>query len=192
MQVKSFPRNPNEIPPESIDINLEDQSKVGEIHRITVRGTSMLPLIRDGDVLVVTFSDEKLRRGDVVLFRQGNELLAHRALNLANRTNLLLTKGDHLLQSDPKRSREQILGKVIAVERGARKIDLQTLDMRWTSLLIAESMLVELAIYNLGLRLQQWIFGQRTVAISRLIGVLLCMLNFMLLSKVDAIYCRDK
>jgi signal peptidase I len=83
--------------------------------RFQAKGRSMWPTIRDGDVLQVrSASFEKLRAGDVVLFKSGNGLRAHRIIR--RRGDFFITRGDAGVENDGQIRREEILGKVVAKE----------------------------------------------------------------------------
>lgn len=86
-------------------------------------GSSMLPTIHDGDRLVLEATDPKaLRRGDVILAEYGGSLRAHRIIRLpgGNERNFVM-RGDALLSPDAPLDAQQILGRVIEVERAGRR-----------------------------------------------------------------------
>lgn len=74
----------------------------------------MIPTIADGDVLhIETVNPERLKLGDIVLFKQGAEFKAHRIIG--KRRDLLSIRGDAGVDID-EISPEKIVGKVIARE----------------------------------------------------------------------------
>jgi len=82
--------------------------------RFQAKGCSMTPTIADGDMLYVeSVSPDKLKLGDVVLFRHGMEFKAHRIIRKMG--NLLSIRGDAGVDIDAIRL-EQVVGKVIAKE----------------------------------------------------------------------------
>jgi signal peptidase I len=92
--------------------------------RLQVNGDSMAPLLQPGDsVLVAAVAPALIKRGDLVLFRRTNEVVTHRVV-AKSRTGWR-TKGDNRRQLDPAVGLQEILGRVVAIERGAGKIDLQ-------------------------------------------------------------------
>ena len=76
---------------------------------------SMYPFIRDGDILTLG-RENHFREGDVYAFPhpQTGGLVVHR---LVKRRNRLLMKGDHNSLPDGWLAREQILARLIRVER---------------------------------------------------------------------------
>jgi signal peptidase len=102
--------------------------------RFRARGASMRPFIRDGDVLELQPLDgAPVRRGDVVLFREGaGRVVAHRVIHLRREDGrvVLRTRGDALACPDGFVSREQVLGRVVALERGGRRIGLDRTTQR--------------------------------------------------------------
>ena len=96
--------------------------RFGEI-RLRVSGTSMLPAIRPGDILIVgRCTIDELGSGDVVLFRSGERLFAHRVARtcVGEGPSVLITKGDALMSDDPPLPFSQVLGRVTAICPGER------------------------------------------------------------------------
>jgi signal peptidase I len=93
-----------------------------QVNVFPIRGTSMLPLIRDeGDLLVVQHTAIGLEQGDILLYQVGEQLLAHRLLKTIKKDDGsvdYLTKGDHSNIPDPPINSKQVTGKVIAIRRG--------------------------------------------------------------------------
>ena len=100
----------------------------GNSIRFRAFGRSMLPLIRNGDVVTTRpVSAEKLRVGDIVLHRIGRDrLVAHRIVQLGhtNGKAMLTTRGDASLSPGDQVSAEQVLGHVVALRRGGRSVRL--------------------------------------------------------------------
>jgi len=97
----------------------------GRSGRVRVQGNSMLPTLLPGQELYVTFTSECPRRGEMLVFRQGDLLLVHRVLGHARPLNgkpRLRTRGDGVLVLDPAVDYERIIGRVEAFgdERGWR------------------------------------------------------------------------
>ena len=69
-----------------------------------VLSDSMLPMIRSGDlVLTKEVSVEQLKEGDVIAFREGNSVVTHRIVNVAEEAGArrFTTKGDNNNANDP-------------------------------------------------------------------------------------------
>lgn len=103
--------------------------------RLRVFGTSMLPSLWPGDILTVE-NDPKNRfvPGDIVLRLRDGKLLAHRLL--ANRGTRWITRGDAMPQSDPPAEVEDLLGRVVRIERNrhsllAPRISRPTRGLAW-------------------------------------------------------------
>ncbi len=83
--------------------------------RFQARGSSMLPLITDGEILhVQRASVAKLKVGDIVLFRQGTKFKAHRIIRKGK--DQFITRGDSGLEADGAIRGEQIVGKIMSKE----------------------------------------------------------------------------
>lgn len=92
--------------------------------KVRVTGSSMLPCVLPGDVLLVQRQAiQKLVLGDIAVFTRDDRLFAHRVVRRgASTTPSVITCGDALTEPDqPVRSAE-LLGRVEFIIRGARRI----------------------------------------------------------------------
>jgi signal peptidase I len=119
-------------------------------HDIPISGDSMLPLIRHGDRVRLKYGTDGIERGEVIVFRQGQGLVAHRVLSSAAGDSGLhfLTKGDNVLRADSPVAADDVLGRVLAIKRGARQMSLDTPAWRTASWLTAMVMLLWIRIYG--------------------------------------------
>ncbi len=89
------------------------------------RGSSMHPVVRDGDkVTVAPLAPSSLRRGMVVLYLAalpdgGQGMVIHRFLG-RNAAGDCILQGDACPLPDPAVKEEQIIGRIAAVQRGGR------------------------------------------------------------------------
>lgn len=96
------------------------EARVRAEHTVEVelRGQSMAPSLRPGDVLEVVALDGAPRAGDIVVARRGARLVTHRVRGASAAT--VVTRGDGCRRDDPPIGAEAIVGRVRAVRRGAR------------------------------------------------------------------------
>lgn len=108
--------------------------------RIKLFGMSMYPFIRSGDVTVIRAVEwTHLRRGDVIFYERESRLVAHRVMvPPIDNAAPLIAKGDTLSNFDPPVLREQLMGRVEALERGKRSISLVSRKGRWVQAVAAE------------------------------------------------------
>ena len=100
----------------------------GGLVRLRVSGNSMAPLIESGDVVLVRHADpESLRRGDLLLVEREGAFLVHRLVAIGARG--IQTKGDNSSHADLPVTPQAILGRVVAVEKGGKTIELD--EGRW-------------------------------------------------------------
>lgn len=99
----------------------------GQAVRFRAAGLSMEPSIRDGDAItVVPVPLEEVRRGDVVLYRTGDRLLAHRVMGRARGVEgLVLVRADAPGWEEERVPARDLLGRVEAVEREGRRVALR-------------------------------------------------------------------
>jgi signal peptidase I len=106
-----------------------DSLKNGRSVRFRAPGGSMAPLIRSNDALIVEpVAPAEVSAGDIVLYRSGAGLTAHRVVGTPPPANkegggCFLLKGDAGSRPDPPVATSAVLGRVVAVERGGRRID---------------------------------------------------------------------
>lgn len=101
---------------------LETWRRDGVEASIEATGGSMLPLIRPGDRLLVGFGDQDVRLGDVIIFRHGGLVVAHRVVGRRQRDGVrrLIAKGDNEPLATEDVGPADFLGVVRAVDRGSR------------------------------------------------------------------------
>jgi hypothetical protein len=95
----------------------EQYRQAGEQHWIAARGDSMRPLITPESRLLVAFGAQPRALGEIILFREGERLIAHRWV--ARRGTSFIAKGDAEAFCDAPFSAESILGVVRALRRNA-------------------------------------------------------------------------
>lgn len=111
------------MPPRRLETAEALRRVAGESFTVHVQGTSMLPVLRDGDVLRVvrTAGAEGCALGDlVVLVRPDAGLVVHRLL-WAGATHVR-TRGDGSGLMDAPIRRSDVLGRVVAAERQGRDV----------------------------------------------------------------------
>jgi hypothetical protein len=87
--------------------------------RFRVRGSSMRPAIRDGDLLTVEPISRRVARGEVVVFVSGTRIVAHRVLD-EDTAGQLICRGDYWPCKPEAVPRAAVLGTVVGVgSRGA-------------------------------------------------------------------------
>ena len=138
--------------------------------RFRALGSSMSPIIRSGDlVTIVQFEASDLALGDVILFRNNGKFFLHRIIKkyFINNSTKFITKGDFLTTSDPCIESEQILGKLITLERGNRVINFNTIWMVKLGTLIVSIqsiqypfLIVFLEILKLKFKIKQKLYKQ--------------------------------
>jgi len=143
------------------DAVLEIWAERGARNRIKIAGNSMLPLIVDGDGVLVEHGATEIRRGDIIVFRYGNDLAAHRVLSIHRGDDgpTYVTKGDNAPRSDPPLSAGEIVGRVLAIERGGRHLPLDTPAWQALGWLIAAGTLAWARLYSWSRVLKQRVWG---------------------------------
>jgi Peptidase S24-like len=101
-----------------------------EIH---VRGTSMLPLVRPGDVALIRRDKlENMRSGDVVLMQRGRHLVAKRigedkdscGAGISGEGSLGADAESRPREGDELGSQQELLGKIVGVRRKKEAVEL--------------------------------------------------------------------
>lgn len=93
--------------------------------RLRVTGASMLPAIWPGDVLDVRgFDSRSAKPGDVVLCQRDGHLVAHRVVQRIFREGRAqwVLRGDNVSGNDAAVPVNKLLGLVVAVKRGSKRL----------------------------------------------------------------------
>ena len=99
--------------------------------RLYPRGTSMLPLLRQGIDSVVLVAPRTLKRGDVLLYRRANgQYVLHRLVRV-RRDGSLWFSGDNHMTVEKGIERGQIIASTAAVFRGEKRKESTTFGMRF-------------------------------------------------------------
>ena len=115
-------------------------------------GWSMHPTIRDGETITAEpVAPEQVKRGEVVLYRVGEALLAHRVVGLRRRDGCpqLLVRGDAPGAQDEGVTAGQILARVVCTVRGHQRLRLSTAKARILWL-----------VRHTGYRLRRWLVNR--------------------------------
>jgi signal peptidase len=115
---------------------IEELLDRGHAVRFAATGWSMHPTIRNGETItVVPLADSVIRKGDILLYRHGRGALAHRVIRMhpSSGQSLKLTlRGDAADCSDEPIRFEQLLGRVLSVERNGRTVRFGLLSATWS------------------------------------------------------------
>jgi signal peptidase I len=116
----------------AVDIALAEEvlKSYGKL-RILARGSSMVPAIFPGDILLVERDPAgRLSPGHIVLASRGGRFYAHRVVKLTalGGPPRVITRGDALPENDPPFLDDEVLGRVTALVRGQKQIELGNED----------------------------------------------------------------
>lgn len=131
-----------------IDHVILEQLGKGKTFTFTLTGNSMHPLIRKGDRVHIQGCDPRdLSAGDIITYRNDALYVTHRVLWIRRRgTDIrLIAKGDSEITVDPPLSPEHILGKVAAIGRANRTLNLETPSWRFMNRLLGFLFMLEMA-----------------------------------------------
>ncbi|WP_218623386.1 signal peptidase I [Priestia megaterium] len=109
---------------------------------LPAEGTSMYPLIKQGDICRFTsIKHSPLKRGDIVLFESpANKLIAHRLLNCSyvQEEECYIFKGDTNYGVDDLVTREKIIGKLVVIQKKSVTIQEKNVAaVLWGKLILA-------------------------------------------------------
>ena len=101
---------------------IREQLDSGASVRIHPRGTSMLPMIREGiDSVVLSKLPEKLERYDVILYqRENGQYVLHRLVKIGEAYTFI---GDNQFEREKGITREQLIARVSSFYRGDKRIN---------------------------------------------------------------------
>jgi hypothetical protein len=135
----SFPANLAKHRRALLDILAESSQDPGRRTALKTRGVSMAPLVRERDeVAIQALAPERIAVGDLLAFRAGDVVLVHRvvAIDRALEPPVYYEKGDNNLYLTPV-TPERILGVVVEVVAGGRRLDLRAGRFVWLGRAVA-------------------------------------------------------
>jgi len=94
--------------------------------RVKVSGSSMLPLIRNGDYVVVrSVCEKELKIGDILAYTYSKDspVICHRLVR--SEKSYLIAKGDTYVHGYERICFNRLLGRVVLIEHGTAKINLE-------------------------------------------------------------------
>lgn len=165
------PTNQSTPPERVINAALEIWSQTNKQQVIPISGRSMLPLIQNGDNVLVEHGVGRINRGDIIVFLQADKMVAHRVLRIERKgaSFTLTAKGDNNPYFDPPVEVKQVIGRVLKIKRGDDWISIDTPGWRFLGWLIAVSMLVWIRFYNWGRLIKGNLWGSQNNRLSQLL-----------------------
>ena len=122
----------------------------GKRVRFRAPGRSMYPTIRENEAITVEpVAPQDVKVGDIILYRSGESVVAHRVMRIERGkgdSQSFILREDTWGTLDEPVEAEQILGKVVSVERAGRNIDPYSTRAK-----------VRLLIHTIGSRLKRYI-----------------------------------
>lgn len=126
--------------------------------RFQAKGWSMRPFIRDGDFITVSpIASSSIRIGDVIFYSTAEDkVIVHRVVNKYEKDGrmTMLIKGDACFGAPEKVDAQNVLGKVVAINRNERERKLNTKLYRIIGLLFAGLSPFNRWIYPIGSRVK--------------------------------------
>jgi len=121
--------------------------------KLKVNGTSMSPFIQLGDYIFVKHEvQDSFSPGDVLVIIRENDIVTHRLINMF--AEEYICKGDNTYISDPPVKREQIFGKVIAIEREGKRISMDERQWKTRNKILGCLGNLENQVYHFGLQVK--------------------------------------
>ncbi|MDH3627611.1 MAG: S26 family signal peptidase [Acidobacteriota bacterium] len=126
---------PSSLNEQFLDAAVELMGRSGRRGTVRVEGRSMRPILDSDDVVAIDFESRPPRFGDLLLFRQLDYLVIHRAVGNARRRPdargpRYRTRGDSVSRLDPVVVPERIVGRAVAIYDGKEWWDLDRLGAR--------------------------------------------------------------
>ena len=141
-----------------IDLSVNILGQGGSL-QFKAHGYSMYPFIRNGDAVIVHPVDaDALSVGDIVFYRNSlNRLVAHRIIGKSIFKNqiILRTRGDAATKSDGWINTDQVLGRIVSVNRKDKVIDLNSPFQRFITILWIKLFPVSLVLFQAALKVRR-------------------------------------
>jgi signal peptidase I len=141
--------------------------------RFRMKGTSMFPTLQDNDIIIIKkFDISSIRNGDIIFFRPPfHEGVTHRVIKKVNikGRQAFVTKGDFCPFFDGYVYPEHILGRVVAIERNGKNINLDKKTTILKASFYARILCFQVWTHSVLRGLRNWIY--------KLLGILLRLLQ---------------
>jgi signal peptidase I len=150
--IKSFDRErpSRNVVEAAMDFWLESKKE----HHVPIRGKSMIPILKEGDVARVVHDIRDLKPGDIVIFRKGWYLIAHRVLlqfDDESGRKCYITQGDRSKHADSPIEECEIMGRVVGVLRGGSYRPVDFRQQKWHRKLVDFNL-------HFKLRIRRWLW----------------------------------
>ncbi|MCX6308146.1 MAG: signal peptidase I [Bacteroidia bacterium] len=133
--------------------------KEGRTTLFKMKGNSMHPVLKDGDVGMVQQCDpEKLRIGDIVVFKLRDSFVAHRLIKIQRKSThtIFTARGDKNLFNDPPFTAEALAGQIIQFTRGKKIFTTADPKVRRLTAFSKTFRKVFIPMYNLNFRVKAY------------------------------------
>ena len=127
----------------------------------TCEGTSMLPVMKEGDdILVRRTPVDQLWFGDLVTYEENGRFITHRFLFawLKQNQEVLIVKPDNRLKFDNQLPISRLVGKVVRIFREGQTVEIETKSWRYASWMIGIMSLTEGLLYTALLTIKKILF----------------------------------
>ena len=133
--------------------------KDGRTTLFKMHGNSMYPILKEGDVgLVQACEPEKLKVGDIVVFKGRDSYIAHRLIRIQKNgaVTFFTARGDKNLFNDPPFTIEALAGQIKQVTRGKRIFAMDEPKIRRLTALNTAFRSLLIPVYNLNFRIKAY------------------------------------
>ncbi len=94
-----------------------DLIKSGKTVKMPVRGMSMFPFFNSGDMVIVgSVSFNKLKNGQIVVFKNNGIWVMHRIVSIKRDAGLIYTRGDCMFKGDKPIKMSDVVGVVTGID----------------------------------------------------------------------------
>jgi len=118
---------------------------------LKMQGFSMFPTLKEDDYgYIESCSSESLTKGDLVVFRHNNTLVAHRLIDIKeiNGAKIFIAKGDKNYHNDAPFTEKELVGKIISFKRNDKLKNTNSPFMRMQRFIALNFHNVFIPLYN--------------------------------------------
>ncbi|MBE0410620.1 MAG: signal peptidase I [Anaerolineales bacterium] len=149
-QISAQPYPSRSVLEKVLDLWMEQKKE----HDVPIQGKSMAPVLKEGDIARVVHDLSDLKPGDIVIYRKGWYLFAHRVLlqydDEAGR-KLYITQGDRSKRPDSPVEESEIIGRVVGVLRAGKYLTVDCQQQKWFRKLVD-------IILHIKIRIRRWMW----------------------------------
>ena len=144
----------------------------GNMLRFRAHGNSMLPFVKNNDIIVVSpIESNNIKKGDIIFYQgKGGSPIAHRVISLTAGNEFIFVRGDGYIGGTEKIPVEKVTGIVCKIERNNKTIEQRKTSYRFMVWCWTKIQTIRWLLFRIKRKLKSVIVNQSAHNIPIIIG----------------------